>query len=154
MTDEVSFIDTNLIVYAYDVGEPKKMNLALKLLTNIASGEMKACISNQILAEFFSVSTVKAKFPFTKQEAIQTIEELNSLKNLKKLVYSNETVLSAAKTSMQHSVSIWDALIAETMKENNVHTIYTENTKDFSKIPGINAVNPFKEKKFKKQGNQ
>ncbi len=29
------------------------------------------------------------------------------------------------------------------MLENGIDTIYTENVKDFEKIPGIRAVNPF-----------
>ncbi|MFQ5406347.1 MAG: hypothetical protein ACE5DI_04280 [Candidatus Micrarchaeia archaeon] len=36
------------------------------------------------------------------------------------------------------------ALIAATMFENNCFEILTENVKEFKKIPGITAVNPFK----------
>lgn len=38
----------------------------------------------------------------------------------------------------------WDYLIASTMKENAVKEIYTENTKDFEKIPELKVVNPFR----------
>jgi len=41
-----------------------------------------------------------------------------------------------------YKVHFWDALIAATMIENNVFTIFTENTKDFKKIKGITAINP------------
>ena len=45
----------------------------------------------------------------------------------------------------QHTclINCWDAFIAATMIENKIFNIYTENTKDFSKIDGIKARNPF-----------
>jgi len=42
-------------------------------------------------------------------------------------------------------VSIWDSLIAETALENGIVKIYTENLKDFKKIPGLKVVNPMEE---------
>jgi predicted nucleic acid-binding protein len=36
------------------------------------------------------------------------------------------------------------ALIAATMQENNLKTIYTENIADFKKVPWLNVVNPLK----------
>ncbi len=52
---------------------------------------------------------------------------------------------SATKKSAYQGTPFWDALIAETMLENGVSTIYTENEKDFKKMRGINAINPFKQ---------
>src|SRR3989338_1161472 len=39
---------------------------------------------------------------------------------------------------------IFDYYLAATMLDNGINRILTINTKDFSKIPGIEAVNPFK----------
>lgn len=47
-------------------------------------------------------------------------------------------------TAINQKVDFWDALIAETMKENGIVKIYTENEQDFMKIPGIKVVNPLK----------
>ena len=41
------------------------------------------------------------------------------------------------------NINYWDAFIAATMIENKIFNIYTENTKDFLKIDGIKARNPF-----------
>ena len=39
-------------------------------------------------------------------------------------------------------MSFWDSLIAATMIENNILSIYTEKEKDF-KVPSLNVINPF-----------
>ena len=42
----------------------------------------------------------------------------------------------------KYKMQFWDAMLAATMMENNVSTIYTED-EIFGKIEGINAINPF-----------
>jgi predicted nucleic acid-binding protein len=43
---------------------------------------------------------------------------------------------------MTYEVHYWDALIAATMRENNIFCIYTENG-DFKSIPWLKVINPF-----------
>ena len=62
----------------------------------------------------------------------------------KKVDYTNLTTLKAALSSSYFNTPFWDTLIAETMRENGMIEILTENEKDFKAIPGIKAVNPFK----------
>lgn len=51
MSDKV-FIDTNVLVYAYDRSEPEKQRRALEILDRLAVGRA-GVISTQVLAEFF-----------------------------------------------------------------------------------------------------
>jgi len=53
-------------------------------------------------------------------------------------------VVKAIELQAAYKAPFWDALIAATMLENGVKTIFTENTADFRKIPFIKAVNPLK----------
>lgn len=64
--------------------------------------------------------------------------------NWTKINYSADTLEQAMNTAINQKVDFWDALIAETMKENGIVKIYTENEQDFMKIPGIKVVNPLK----------
>ena len=61
-----------------------------------------------------------------------------------KLDYSTSTTKRAITIAADIKVAIWDVLIAETMRENEVYIIVTENEKDFRRIPGITVENPFK----------
>ena len=55
---------------------------------------------------------------------------------------SDKTVKAALETSKAFRGPFLDALIIETMKENGINQIATENEKAFSRFPGIKIRNP------------
>jgi len=50
----------------------------------------------------------------------------------------------AISLNSQYGIQFWDALLVATMQRHGITTIFTENTGDFEKCPGIKAVNPLK----------
>ena len=54
-------------------------------------------------------------------------------------------ILEAAKISEEYDMHYWDALLAATMRQNNVLSMYTENAQDF-RVPWLNVVDPFGKK--------
>lgn len=56
--------------------------------------------------------------------------------------YGARTILAAIDINRTYKVHYWDALIAATMRENNIFCIYTENG-DFDSIPWLTVINPF-----------
>jgi predicted nucleic acid-binding protein len=54
------------------------------------------------------------------------------------------TVAQAIEFVTLHRASFWDALIAACMLEHGITTIVTENERDFTKMPGLTVINPFK----------
>jgi predicted nucleic acid-binding protein len=64
--------------------------------------------------------------------------------NWKKINYNENIIKKAINVTIEFKAKFWDAVIAETMKENEIVKIYTENEDDFKKIPGIKVINPFK----------
>ena len=143
MTDK-SLIDTNILVYSYEKppSEGHKCRVCLDLILNCFKGEKAGVISNQILAEFFYVITRKSATPLPPPEAQRLVFLLEASNHWQKLNYTTKTVINASELSRRYQLSFWDALIAATMLENNIFTIYTENEKDFLKIPGIKVINP------------
>ncbi len=141
MKDELPavFLDTNILIYAYDLLEGKKHLKAKKIVSECFEGKSKYFISNQIIAEFIFVTRNKKSKPLDESKLNEIIYEINKIETWKKINYTNRTVEKALLENGNH---FWDNLIAATMKENNVFTIYTENTKDFEKIEGIKAINP------------
>ncbi|OGY44624.1 MAG: hypothetical protein A2729_03520 [Candidatus Buchananbacteria bacterium RIFCSPHIGHO2_01_FULL_39_14] len=138
------FLDTNILVYSYEQSADPRYAVARELILRCFRGEVSFVISNQVLAEFFQVITCKSKFPLSKTEARQLISFLIECNSWTKVDYTHTTLLEATSISHQYNISIWDALIAATMVEHNIHIIYTENEADFRKVPLLKVVNPFK----------
>jgi len=50
--------------------------------------------------------------------------------------------MTAIDICIQYNIHYRDALLCATMKHNGITNIFTENLKDFVKVPWIAAVNP------------
>ncbi len=144
MRDKILF-DTNILVYAYDLDEMEKRKVCSKLVEDVFKGNYDGVVTNQILSEFFNAMTRKIENPLSKEEAIQIVKKYIISAKWIKINYNTDTVLKASVSSSYFKTSFWDTLIAETMKENNISRIFTENKKHFSKIPRINVINPISE---------
>ncbi len=133
------FVDTNILVYAYDIDSGQKHLKAKKVIQSCIGGKTELFVSNQVLAEFAFVTLNKIKNPVAQEEVNGIIKEINVLKSWRKINYSAKTVENIFLEKGRH---FWDKLIAATMKENGVFTIFTENTADFKEMNGITAINP------------
>ena len=138
---ELFLIDSNVLIYAFELEKSVKKNNAKNLLKECLLGIKQFVISSQNFSEFVSVATKKGKLSF--EEAKNIVMKMVQFEGFIKINYSAETILSAIDIAHEFEMSFWDSLLAATMKENGIFNIYTENTKDF-KIPWIKAVNPFK----------
>ncbi|MBI2598274.1 MAG: PIN domain-containing protein [Candidatus Diapherotrites archaeon] len=137
------FVDSNILVYAFDESEPKKRLIAKKIVEDITKGEKKGIVSNQVLGELFFALTKKIEKPLKKETAQIIINGLIDSVHWKKVNYSVHTVSKAIEISIKENLPFWDSIILETMLENKVFAILTENTKDFASRQ-IKAKNPFK----------
>jgi len=146
MIDKPVFIDTNLLVYAYSeaADETRKKKVCFSLLEHCFLGNLKLVISNQILSEFAHVTSKKIQHPLPLQKIRNIIHWITLFQGFIKLNYSTKTVEMALQFVQQYHLSYWDALIIATMFEYRIFTIYTENEKDFAKVPGLTVINPLK----------
>src|SRR5208283_3200287 len=142
MKDRI-FFDTNILLYAYEDTEQEKRAICLKLVQEVFNGKREGVISNQILGEFSNILINKAGASVDDTE--HAVGELLESENWIKFSYGSDTVKKALRACKTYSIPFWDSVIAETMKENGIYTIITENEKDFSKTPEINVINPFKQ---------
>jgi predicted nucleic acid-binding protein len=138
------FFDTNIIVYAYDTSEPGKQKICAKLLETVYRNEIMGIVSNQILGEVFKTLTKNIEKPIKVEDAELIIKNIADSDKWIKINYDHETVKKAILIVRLNKASFWDAVIGETMKENGIFKIYTENDKDFGKIPGIKVTNPLR----------
>jgi len=135
-------IDTNILVYGYDVSETEKHPIAQQLLRQIwQAGGGVVCVQN--LMEFFVVITRKVAAPIPMADAKMIIDDIVKSDNWKIIDRDVYTFLDAIDLASQYHVHIWDATIAACMKEHGISDIVTEDKNHFEKIPGIQAIVPF-----------
>ncbi|MBU0635878.1 PIN domain-containing protein [Candidatus Micrarchaeota archaeon] len=144
MNETKVFVDTNILVYAHDSSENEKHTKAQQIFKECYEGNRQLAFSTQTLSEFFAVITRKIKKPVSTANAQIIISTILNFNGMTTTVIQPDTILAATQTHKTTGVHYWDCLIAETAKANGIHNILTENTKDFKKISGIKAKNPFK----------
>lgn len=136
------FIDTNILVYAFDKSEPRKQQTARSIIEKAWKGQTCYCISNQILAEFSRAICQKIEHPISQSKAIELINSFK-IKEFIIIDYSIDTITYALEIVEKYKISFWDALIGATMLENDMHEIYSEDN-SLPLVPKIKVVNPFK----------
>jgi predicted nucleic acid-binding protein len=142
MKDEIFLIDTNILVYSYDRSEPEKQKPCSSLIKKCWTQEISYAIALQNLSEFYVIVTLKIEHPLSGEIARKIVRDIIDFKNWQVIGFNDASVMAAIDISMKYGVHYWDALLCATMKQNGITSIFTENMKDFGKVPWIKAVNP------------
>ncbi len=135
-----AFIDTNVLVYAYDRAEPEKQARALDVLDRLAHAGLGA-ISTQVLSEFFVTVTGKISAPLVIPEACLRLD--NFLRIWKVLDLTGMVVLEAGRGVRDHRFNYWDALVWATARLNQIPLVLSEDFSDRAVVEGVRFVNPF-----------
>jgi predicted nucleic acid-binding protein len=141
MSDRI-FVDTNVLVYAYDRSEPQKQQQALQVLDPLAVTGVGA-ISTQVLSEFFVAVTRKITVPLSVDEAYERLK--NYLQSWAILNLTGMVVLEAVRGVRDHQFSFWDAQIWSVARLNQIAIIFSEDFSAGAVIEGVQFVNPFAE---------
>jgi predicted nucleic acid-binding protein len=139
MADRV-MVDTNVLLYAYDRGEPSKQPQALALLDRLAVNGL-GVLTSQVLAEFFVNATRRLRPPLTTEEAYGCIQ--NYLLSWVILDISGPIVLEAVRGARTYQMSYWDAQIWSSAKMNQIPVVFSEDFGPRVIIEGVRFVNPF-----------
>ncbi len=133
-------IDTNILIYASDPGNPARQDQALKLLKHLEitrSGRL----SVQCLAEFIHVSTRSLQPSYTRAEALEQVERLAQAFPIFDLTLP--VVLEAARGARDYRLAYYDAQIWAAARLNQVSLIFSEDFSDGQVLEGVRFVNPF-----------
>jgi predicted nucleic acid-binding protein len=138
MTEQV-FVDTNVLVYRFDVGKPEKQKAAdawFSRLWEIRNGRL----SFQVLREFYV--TVTKKLP-NQLETGAARNVVRSLLAWKPIACSDRLISSAWEIEDRYSISWWDALIVAAAREHECTILLTEDLQDGQVLAGVRVTNPF-----------
>jgi predicted nucleic acid-binding protein len=140
MSDRV-FLDTNILVYAYDQHDPRKQNKAQELLTDGIERETLV-LSVQVLGEFFNVVTRHIPQPVTSDEAREIIATISILPVQE---IDLAIVNRAIDTHKMYQITYWDALIISVAERAGCKLILSEDFSDGQAYHEILVRNPFTE---------
>ena len=135
----LSFIDTNVLIYAFDVSTNEKHRKASKLLEELWMGE-NGCISVQVLQELYVNITRNAPNALNPDQALSIIRDLSNWKVHRPGV---QDVLAAISVQQQFQISFWDAMIIRSAQESYCSILWSEDLSNGQDYGGVIVVNPF-----------
>lgn len=139
MNGNKTFLDTNIIVYAFDSSAKRKHEIAKKILIDLwDSGQ--GLLSTQVLQEFYVTATQKIPKPLDRNLAIQTIKDLL---HWDVVVNDGGAIIEAIDIQARYKYSFWDAMIIQAAIKSGAELILSENLASSRKIQGIAIKNPF-----------
>jgi predicted nucleic acid-binding protein len=132
-----SFVDTNVLVYAFDDAAPDKRDRARALLT---APDGPLIISAQVIGEFYVVVSRKLATPLDEAQAGAAVAQLL---RLPVVPIDGELTRAAVSTSHAAQISYWDALIVEAAAAAGCDRLLTEDLAADTTIRSVRVENPF-----------
>ena len=139
ITDDLVFVDTNILVYAYDETDTIRGPVAERILRGLWSSD-RGVVSTQVLQEFYAVATKKIKKPLTHREARQIVADYSEWC----VMHTDPQLLvSASALAEKHQLSWWDSLIIEAALRSGATTLLSEDLQDGRTFGTLTIGNPF-----------
>lgn len=133
------FVDTNVLVYAFDRSSGEKGEKARALVRELwESG--RGCLSLQVLQELYVTLTRKVAKPLASEAASRLVEDLSAWPCHEP---SRTDLLDAIALAGRAKVSLWDALILQSARRSGCSILWSEDLNAGQKLAGVVVRNPF-----------
>jgi predicted nucleic acid-binding protein len=133
------FVDTNVLVYAYDRGAGPRHDRAVELLEFLWR-EGTGILSTQVLQEFYVNVRRKARKPVSARQAKNLIADYLAWDPV---INDAASILDAIEIEQKHKVSFWDAMIVAAAQRAEASTLYSEDFNHGQSFGAVTVVNPF-----------
>ena len=139
MPGDKVFLDTNIIIYAYDVSAQDKHQKAKEIMVD-SWNSGRGLLSTQVIQEFFVGVTRKIPRPLTLKVAGEIV---NDLLQWDVVVNDGESIVEAIKIHSKHRYSFWDSMIIQAAVRGGASLLLSEDLSHGQVINGVNIKNPF-----------
>lgn len=139
MSGDKVFLDTNIIVYAYDKSSGEKHRVAVDIMIELWKSGY-GVISTQVLQEFFVIVTGKIPKPLKSNAAKEII---NDLLKWEVVINDGESILSAIDIHLKYKYSFWDSMIIDAALKGGAEVLYSEDLMDGQTVNSVTIKNPF-----------
>lgn len=137
---ELHFVDSNVLIYRVDRGQPEKQARAQRVFAALWRRQTGR-VSTQVLNEFYSVVTRKLAVPVPREQARREIQLLHTWRP----VPSDEDLYDRAwRIEDRFGFSWWDALIVAAAQVAGCRYLLTEDLQDGQELDGLRIVDPFR----------
>lgn len=131
------FIDTNILLYGYNLQAGRKREIAMDLIEEGWRRPGCAAISVQVLQEFYVNFT---RLGQTHRAALKVIEDLSLWPVIDNTL---ERFGVGVVLCERFQISLWDAMIVSAARASGARKLLTEDLNHNQDYGGIVAVNPF-----------
>src|SRR5580765_7737689 len=132
------FLDSNVLVYAYDRTQEAKWTRARSFLEDLWPTR-EATLSVQVLQEFYRVITRNVPQPLSLAEARVIVADLAKLPCHRP---GAADVLAAIDLQEELKVSFWDAMIIHSARQMSCSVLWTEDLNDGQSYAGVLVRDP------------
>jgi predicted nucleic acid-binding protein len=138
---ELAFVDTNILLYAYDRSAGARHEQAAALVGDLGASRQGA-VSVQVLQEFYVNATRKIAQPLDHDAAVERLRTLNRWR-----LHSpgGHDVVSATRLAYDVQLSFWDAMIVHSADALGCGVLWSEDLRDGQRIAGVTIHNPFRD---------
>ena len=133
-----AFLDTNILVYAFDRSEPKKQSVARTLL---ADRSAPLTLSSQVLSEFYWIATRKLRPSLAEKVAEDVVRRIVRLAQVVTIDASLAT--TAIALARENRIALWDAQVIAAAGRSGCDVVLTEDLSHRQVIAGVTVHNPF-----------
>jgi predicted nucleic acid-binding protein len=144
MTGDKVFLDTNIIIYAYDASAGEKHHIAKKIFAELWDSGL-GVVSTQVLQEFFV--TITHKIPKTLDKRLAK-DIVSDLLKWDVVVNDGESIIEAIEILLRYGYSFWDSLIIGAAIRGGAGVLLSEDLSHGQIIHGVTIKNPFKTEPF------
>ena len=131
------FLDTNILLYAYDLDAPAKRMVALQLVEQGWTSPGDTAISVQVLQEMH-VNLSERGLSMT--EATQIVRDFTDWPVVDNTL---DLLQVALDEQARWRISLWDALILAAARASGAAELITEDLNHGQDIAGVRIENPF-----------
>jgi len=132
------FLDSNVLVYAYDVSDSRKQRLAQDLLRKAIAGE--SVMSTQVLAEFAATLLHKLSPPVQPDDVLVI---LNALGPIRLVASDGDIVRRAVEARASYGLHFYDGMIVAAAERAGCGRIWSEDLNAGQSYFGVAVTNPF-----------
>lgn len=137
--DGLAFVDTNVLLYAYDRSAGSRHERAAALVARLGARRLGA-ISVQVLQEFYVNATRKIAEPLDHELAVERVRVLSRWP-----VHAPQAidVIAAARLRHDAQLSFWDAMIVHSAQTLGCVMLWSEDLTDGQRLAGVVVRDPF-----------
>ena len=132
------FLDTNVLLYAYDLDAPQKRTVALRLVEQGWSNLGDTAVSVQVLQEMH-VNLVRKGV--SQAEATQVVRDFAAWPVVDNTL---DLLIAGMDEQSRWQLSLWDAMILAAVRVSGATELLTEDLHHGQNYGGVRAIDPFR----------